>query len=127
MAVGAFSFYEAVGEEAFVVFAVGEDYRLGEDVSVPVDFSIEFLDEGFVGWAFCSCVVVEPYVEGFEGFDEDPVILVGELSWCYAEPECFYLDGGAVFVASADEYGVFSLQSEVSGVDVRGEEVGEGS
>ena len=66
VAVGAFSFHETVGEEPFVILAVGQNHRFAVDVTVFLYFEIGFLDEVFVDWAFCPGVVVELYVEGFE-------------------------------------------------------------
>ena len=77
VAVWTFSFYEPVWQEALVVFAVWQNDVLFEDISVLVEGAIEFLDELFVNRAFCSCVVVELYVELFDAVREDSVILVG--------------------------------------------------
>lgn len=66
VAAGAFSFHETVGEEPFVILAVGQNHRLAVDVTVFLDFDVGFLDKVLVDWAFCPGVVVELYVEGFE-------------------------------------------------------------
>ena len=77
VAVWTFSFYEPVGQEALVVFAVWQDNVLFEDISVLVEGAIEFLDELLVNRTFCSCVVVELNVELLDAAGEDSMILVG--------------------------------------------------
>jgi len=77
VAVWAFSFYEPVGQEALVVFAVWQDNVLFEDISVLVEGAIEFLDELLVDRALGAGVIVKLDVEAFDAVSEDAMILVG--------------------------------------------------
>jgi hypothetical protein len=79
------------------------------------------LYELFVDGAFCAGVVVELYVELFEGFDENLVVFVCQLARADASFERFDLYRGAVFVAAAYDDNVFAFEAEISGVDVCGE------
>ena len=83
-AVWTFAFYKAVGEEAFVVFAVEHLCVLVEDVAVFVDFHKGFLDEFFVDWAFGSGVVVEGCIPAFEKVGYYSVVSVRQFLGCYA-------------------------------------------
>ena len=77
VAVGAFSFYEPVWQEALVVLAVRQDDVLFEDISVPVYGPVEFLDELLVNRTLRASIVVELDVEASNAAGEDSVILVG--------------------------------------------------
>jgi len=76
VAVGAFSFYEPVGQETLVIFTIRQNDVLFEHVSILVQGPVEFPDELLVNRAFCSCVVVELDVELFDAARKDSVILV---------------------------------------------------
>ena len=76
-AVGAFAFYEAVGQEALVVFAVEHLGVLGEDVTVLLDFKKGFLDEFFVDGALGAGVVVKGGVPSAEELGDFGVVAVG--------------------------------------------------
>ena len=62
-----FTFYEAVGQEPLVMFAVEHLSVLSKDIAVPLDFQQGFLDELFVDWAFRGGVVVK---RGFPSSEE---------------------------------------------------------
>ena len=97
-AVWAFAFYEAVGEEALIVFAVQHLCVLVEDVAVFVDFHEDLLDEFFVDWAFGSGVVVEGCAPAFEKVGYYGVVSVRQFLGCYALFQGFDFYGCAVFV-----------------------------
>ena len=83
-AVWAFAFYEAVGEEALVVFAVQHLCVLFEDVAVFVYFHEGLLDEFFVDLTFGSGVVVEGCAPAFEKVCYYGMISVRQFLGCYA-------------------------------------------
>ena len=75
-AVGTFAFYEAVGQETLVMFAVEHLGVLREDVTVFLDFKQGFLNEFFVDWAFCAGVIVKGGVPSAEEFGDFGVVAV---------------------------------------------------
>ena len=76
-AVGAFAFYEAVGQETLVMLAVEHLGVLLEDVAVFLDFQQSFLHEFFVDWAFGACVIVKRGVPSAEKLGDFGVVAVG--------------------------------------------------
>ena len=121
VAVGAFAFDEPVWEEAFVVEAVELGYLLAVYETVLLNFEIEVPDEFFVDHAFGSRIIVELYLERLEKLDDQLVVLVRKLARRYTQFDGLYLDGGTVFVAPTDHDDVFTLQSKVACVNVRGQ------
>ncbi len=88
------------------------------DVSVLVDRPIEFLDEAFVNRTLCAGVVVEFYLERFQVLDEDLMVTVCKPAGRDASLNRLDLNGCSVLIAPADEYNVFSFQTEIPSVDV---------
>ena len=63
---GACAFNEPVRKKPLVLLAVRQIHVFSVHVPVLVGLPVEILSESNMDWIFCSRVVVEPYVVGFE-------------------------------------------------------------
>ena len=121
VAVRAFAFDKAVWEKAFVVETIKLGYLLAVDEAVLLNFQVEVTYELFVDWTLGSGVIVELNLERLEKLDDQLVVFVRELARRYTQFDGLYLDGGTVLVAPTDHDDVFTLQSKVACVNVRGQ------